>query len=247
MKTTYTFLDIAHPERALLSVGKKRLKFSDSEDVSHFAEIEIILNRISVHIETEKEWNLEDLKNTVKNLILNVVNIFGYLHGLAYEVEVSQVINCEKNVNYVFGVQTAAIAEISGKENQEEKFQKIQNCLVGKEGFYLSRALNDFTEAMKNPMDTAFHCRRAVESLRQIIKHRYPLEKNVKSQWEKLADLIGFSMKDIEELKLEAEAQRHGDHKSMSGNKRIEFMVKTWNILNTFFEKEAVFRSTKTQ
>ena len=100
----YIFQGIVLPERAQLSL-QFALGFEHlSSGVKATARVSILLNQAVVWVETEHDWNIFDLRNVVANIVQGHLQMVGYLKGLAYDFELTRVLNQERATDYVFGI-----------------------------------------------------------------------------------------------------------------------------------------------
>ena len=234
--STYILLGLVLPERAQVSMGPLNYSFIYPFDgTRHEAEVRILLNQITVYVHTDREWLLEDLRNTVVQIVRDLTNILGYIKGYGYDVEIRQVLHREKKINRVFGIDIPCIAERNEKLILKDEFLKILTNTQGDHGRYISRALDDLSQAMKNPADTPFHCFRALETLRQLCGYRYKIEGDI-NQWKRLSELTGFLKEDIEKLREFAFEARHGLPMPISDSERKIFFLKTWDIMDSFLK-----------
>jgi len=97
--TTFVFKGLVLPERAQISLGPYKAEITYPFDgTQHKAEVNIVLNHITIYIHSDRDWQLDDLKNVVVQIARDLVNIAGYIRGYGYDVEISQVLNREKNI-----------------------------------------------------------------------------------------------------------------------------------------------------
>ena len=93
----------------------------------------------------------------------------------------------------------------------------------------LRLAIADFRESIRNPDFTAFHCYRAIESLR----HEF-IGKDKKEQWEMLRNNLKVKEETIKTMKDSAVMQRHGAIGTAPWEKRKEQMYTAWLIISKF-------------
>src|ERR1700743_3706066 len=105
----YLFYGKVLPERAQISLNFS-LDFSHiSSGNTGRAEVRIILNQVSVVVHVKEKWDIFDLRNLVKNIVQSNLAMVGYLKGLAYDLEITRVLNPACGVDYVFGIDIPCI------------------------------------------------------------------------------------------------------------------------------------------
>src|SRR3990167_2991780 len=100
----YLFHGVVLPERAQLT-----LQFSIGFEhvvsgINAEARISIILNQVAVWVTSAHDWDIFDLRNVVRNLVQGHLAMVGYIKGYAYEFEISRILNIEKGIDQVFGI-----------------------------------------------------------------------------------------------------------------------------------------------
>ncbi len=233
----YILIGIVHPERAQISIGPFELKFFNPTTKNEgIIKLRILLNQITVYIYSSSEWDIFDLRNFVKQHVSDQLAIIGYLKGYAYDVEIKQILNEEKGINYVYGVDIPCIEERNQKKPLNECFNQIRILSYSESGVYIRHCFNDLSMAMRQPDDTAFYCFRALESLRQYCRIHFNIEKE-NDQWKKLGDLSGTNKDDISFIRGKAFPSRHGDFVRITDEDRRSMFLKTWDVVDAFIEK----------
>jgi len=249
--TTYIFKGIVLPERAQITLFPpiKLVVMNKATDKVKFeSQLSVNRNQITCWVDTNSECNLDellDLKNEVKAHISTILAIVGFINGCAYDIEITQVINKEKPIDYVYGIDIPCIRERNKNININDKLNSLLSKVSSSDisSIYLSRCFTDLIMAMKNPIDTGFYCYRAIESLRQYCKNKYNIgEDNKSAQWKKLRDITGYAEKsDFEDyIKVVTDFAypiRHGDIIHITDSQRIEIFMKTWDVVEAFLEK----------
>ena len=88
----YLFQGVVLPERAQVSMSFQ-VEFTRSRSgLPGAAKVSIILNQVAVWVETDRAWDIFDLRNVVKNLVQDELAILGYLKGYAYTFEITRVL-----------------------------------------------------------------------------------------------------------------------------------------------------------
>lgn len=234
---TYLFEGIVLPERAQLSLQFSVQFTHITSGITSKADVSVLLNQVVIWVDSQDEWDIFDLRNTVRNLLQNELAIIGYVEGYAYNLEVTRVINRTLGIDYVFGIDIPCIADRNKAIDKSRWLSLIRQKSSGREGILLHRCFNDLIMAMKSPEDTGFYCYRAIESLRQhcIMKFSLPPDDKTK-QWEKLRNIAGCDKSTILDIKSAADAVRHGDISSLTSQDREALFTKTWNIVDGYIK-----------
>ena len=234
---TYIFEGIVLPERAQLTF-KKTIEFTHiSSSISGRADLSILLNKVCVWVDTQVEWDIFDLRNTVRYMVQNELSIIGYLYGYAYDLEIVRVLNRALNIDYVFGIDIGCIVERNSKINKEELMKVIRDKIQDDEGVFLHRCFSDLSMAIKVPEDTGFYCYRAIESLLQHCVAKFNLLSQGKpKQWQKLRDIAKCGKETILRIKNFADPTRHGNISLITSEERRELFIDTWNIVDEYLK-----------
>jgi hypothetical protein len=226
------------PERALLSTGMK-LEFSHSNTgYTGSAEVSIIQNQIIAYIKTQFKWNIYDLRNTVKTMLLNHIGMIGYLSGLAYEIEITRIVNNELGIDYVFGVDIPCLVERNKEKDLNAEIQRLQQLVIGEDGIFLHRSFTDLNLSMKHADDTAFYCYRAIESLRlHFVASNTFQNLNESDQWEKFRQYADVNKETIMHIKNCSDPLRHGGITHTSDDDRKKIFLDTWDIVDSYINK----------
>jgi hypothetical protein len=235
--TVYILKGIVLPERAQITIFPIKQIHIDkaTNEVKFETKLSINSNQITLWFHTNSEWELYELKNVIKIHISTILAIVGFINGCAYDIEITQVINEEKLIDHVYGIDIPCIWERNKNINFNDKlnglFSKISNS--GVNGIYLNRCFTDLIMAMKNPVDTGFYCYRAIESLREYCKNKFNIgKKNKEAQWKKLSEITGYiDLEDYIQVIMDfAYPVRHGDVIHITDSDRMEIFMKTWDV-----------------
>lgn len=162
--------------------------------------------------------------------------IVGFVKGFAYDCEITRILNRERGIDYVFGIDTPVISSRKADANLSEAVAVVRPHTGGQVGILVSRCLADLVSAMRNADDTGFYCYRALESLRHHCAARFDLEDaDKKSQWQKFREVSGSSEESIRVIKSSADPLRHGEVTAVSSEERAELLAATWDIVEGYF------------
>jgi hypothetical protein len=233
--TTYLFHGLVHPERAQISL-QCSLSFThitSGEEAT--ARVSVVLNQVAVWIETQVTWDVHDLRNVVKSIVSHELEIVGFVHGYAYDVEIRRVLNPELEVDHVYGIDIPCLTERSNGIDTVKRITEIRSKTLGTEGVYLHRCFADLASAMKHADDTGFYCYRAIESLRQhcILKFGFDPSKK-ETHWAKLRELAGCTEEILREIKTAADPIRHGDVTKLTSDQRKRLFLITWDVVDGY-------------
>jgi hypothetical protein len=231
----YLILGVVRPERAQIS-----LQFSIT--FSHFASgfegeatVSILRNQVAVWVKSEHEWDVDDLRNLVKNIVQDHLAIVGYLKGYAYDLELTRVLNQSRGIDNVFGIDIPCLAKRGESIDLRAAFPELSKRMEGPNGVYLNRCLTDLSLAMKHGDDTGFYCYRAIESLRLHCAVLNGLIDAPKlTQWEKFREVSGADEETLCFIKLAADQPRHGNISVVKDEDRVNLFTKTWDIVDRY-------------
>jgi hypothetical protein len=230
----YIIKGIVHPERAQISLGPVEFEFlHPSTGHRARAALNIVLNQVTVLVRSDVEWDIFDLRNVAKQLVADHLSLVGYIKGYAYEVEIRQILNTEKKIDYVYGIDIPCIGERNKEKDINIEVSKIMARCSGESGVFVRRCLNDLIMAMKHPDDTAFYCFRGLESLRHYCRVRFNIDSEA-DQWKKLGELTRSGKDDIEFIREKAFPTRHGDVVGITSDERAKMFLKTWDVVDAF-------------
>jgi hypothetical protein len=230
----YYFSGIVLPERAHITL-EKNLGFRHFHSgQTGIARVSILLNQIAIWVETETPWEIFDLRNTVKTIIRSQLSIFAYLNGLAYDFEITRIINQQMNVNTVFGIDVPCISQ----RNFNLELESVSKLTIGKHGIFIMRCFADLAAAIKYDNDTAFYCYRAIESIRNHYAATEGMnENNENAIWGSFREFLGCSKDIIMNIKNEADPLRHGKNGIKLEMSREKILTTTWMIVDLYTEK----------
>lgn len=232
---TYLIEGTVLPERA-------RIDHQFGEEFTHIGTgttgtmtVSILCNKVMVWLETPTEWDILDLRNLVKYVLLNELAIVGFLQGYTYELDVSRVCNRERGIDFVFGIDVPCIGLRNQNMDKASMHNLIREKSIGEAGVFIHRCFQDLTMAMKSAEDTGFYCYRALEALRQhcIAKFKLPAEKKGE-QWKKLREIAKCDEATTREIEAAAAHTRHGGVTPITDAERQKLFLNTWNVVEGY-------------
>jgi hypothetical protein len=231
------FLDgIVQPERAQIPDHRISVKFRHAaSSVDAKADVRILLNQVAVWVETDIEWNPLDLRNAIRYLVQLEMDMVGYAVGHAYDVEIRRAICPEIGLDQVFGIDVPCISALHRGVDLNARIAAMRPKLQGESGVFIHRCLRDLITAMKEPDDVAFHCYRAIESLRQhCIVTRSLDPKDKATQWHTLRQIAGCDESATRLLETAARAPRHGEPDVIPETDAVKLLTTTWAIADSY-------------
>lgn len=230
----YLFCGVVRPERAALTL-QFQIRFSHSLCADNTAKVEILLNQIAVWIQSPHAWNVYDLRNVVTNIVRGELSVIGYLEGHAYDFEITRVLSPERQIDFVFGVDTSCISQRARSITNVEMAAKIRDRSTGPYGMFLRRCFVDLVSSMKDADDTGFYCYRAIESLRHHCAALNGLRDAGKpAQWEKLREVSGADEPTLRAVMDAAAGLRHGEGTHCTSEERQHLLTTTWTVVDGY-------------
>ena len=225
----YIFTGRVYPERAALTLPEVRGEVvAEDVDFKGVIKASVLVSQINIELESDSKHSVTDLKNTVEAFVHTMVDVYGYLKGYSYSVEISSVYIPETGYTEVFGVDVVKITQ--DEKNRPLNYNDTIQLALKTPILYM--ILKDLRDAIKRPYDTFFHCRRATET---IAKH-FTKSGNKEKGWKDTIKTLSLNENDVKEIKTAGGDQRHGVYESVSGEKRVDIMMKTWRVIDKFIE-----------
>lgn len=225
----YIFTGKVYPERAVLTLPSVKGQVgADDADFVGTISASIISSQVNVELDTDSKYSATDLKNTVEMFVHSMVDVFGYLKGYSYSVEIISVYIPESGYTEVFGIDVVRITE----DEKSRPLNYDETLLLALKNPSLYMVLKDLRDAIKRPLDTFFHCRRATETIAKYFTKTSNLEKG----WKKTISTLSLNEADVTFIRGMGGDQRHGKYKSEKGQDRVETMLKTWKVVDKFIE-----------
>ncbi|WP_396328913.1 hypothetical protein [Burkholderia anthina] len=231
----YLFHGVVLPERAQLNLHFSVRCMHLHSGVEVRATVSIVLNQVVVWVETDKEWDIFDLRNAVSSLVQHHLSMLAFLLGHAYEFSITRVLNRSRNVDWVFGIDTPLVLDEHPVDDVGAELLLLRNKTTGPNGVYLNRCFGDLTAALKFPDDTPFYCYRALESLRHHAAAVHGLRASSSAdQWAKFREVANCEKAAIMTIKDAADGLRHGDPLQFENVDRAEVIRATWRIVRAY-------------
>ena len=232
----YHLQGVIHPRRAQIREHPFGAKFKHVA-TGHSASLsaQVLMNELSVWVESEDEWDVFDLKNVVRYNTQTELAFISYLTGCAYSVEIVRIICREKRIDLVYGIDVPCIAARTRKLEFEAALAQLKQISVGESGVYVQRSMNDLLLAMQHPEDTAFFCYRAIEALKNHAMSLQPdSPKSGAEQWKQFREMARCDRADIDFIKNEADPVRHSNELIATREDRETLFARTWDIVGGY-------------
>jgi len=225
----YIFVGKVYPERANVTLPeiKGEVK-ADDIDFKGMIKVSIIVSQVNIELDSDSKVSITDLKNTVEMFAHTMVDTYGYLKGYSYSLEITSVYIPETEYFEVFGVDVVRITQ--DEKNRPLNYKDTLKLALKYPKLYM--VLKDLRDAIKKPLDTFFHCRRATET----IMNYFMKSNNKVKGWEDTIKVLVLNRNEVDEIKKAAGDQRHGTYESVAGEKRVDIMMKTWKVVDKFVE-----------
>ena len=222
----YQFTGRIHPERANVNLSAQKLGVG-IPSLGWKGTVTVFVGASQIFVTFEGEppvTNIPTLRNSAQNLAQDFANAFCYEFGYAYTAEITGLVSDESEYQ-VFGVDYGAIAE-----TEQQRALPLDKRLLALvlTSFPLGRAISDLRSAILEPRDTAFHCQRAIESLR----HHFTGER--REQWERLREALNVTEETLRSIEEAGRAQRHGEVAEMTAADRDTAVLLAWRVIDRF-------------
>jgi hypothetical protein len=169
--------------------------------------VSISYSIISVTVgEVDAIVDLQTLKNSIANIVSALVDVIGYQNGCGYEIEIDQAID-ELGIQTIFGVRCI---HDSPEDARKLQFEVLRDIPL--QNVFLRKALEDIRKAMRCPNDTAFHCFRVCEDIRQYFVEKFSIKKEDKNDsWKKMRNQLNIGDEWLRPLVAASKSLRHGE------------------------------------
>lgn len=230
----YIFTGKVLPERVDFLLTSPPIEVTT--DTGQKFKILISIQKSQIFLEINSENVIDDiltLRNGIVDFVRQYTDIYGYLHGYAYDLEITSLV-LPNNEHIVFGVSIDGL-EKDTQNRPMQDFQKILEIGQNPDNLALRLALMDLNLSIKYPKDTGVFCYRAIESIMQFFNEGNPEDANArKKAWATLSTNLRISQAWTDFVKEFALNPRHGSPKLLTGKNRIDIMMHTWQVVDRF-------------
>lgn len=212
--------------------------------LSFDASIRIVASRIEVSVSTVSGGNHSSVGNYVDRLVRVLLDAYGYIQGGSYDVYISHYIdhraldsgnwvrpftvgslNLPQDVGVTFD-NLLRIVMLEPSDRHDER--RVRS--VGQ----LTQALGDIRESIRNPHDTALHCFRAIENIRQCYVEPGDASGDAKPSWKRMRTQLRIERSWIDDIAAARHPQAHGDSRMLSGEQREDFVKRVRVVIARF-------------
>lgn len=213
--------------------------------LSFDASIRIVASRIEVSVTTVSGGNHSSVGNYVDRLVRVLLDAYGYIQGSSYDVYISHYIDhrtldsgnwvrpftvgsldLPEDVGGVTFDNLLRIVMVEPSDRHDER--RVQS--VGQ----LTQALGDIRESIRNPHDTALHCFRAIENIRQCYVEPGDVSGDAKPSWKRMRTQLRIERSWIDDIAAARHPQAHGDSRMLSGEQREDFVKRVRVLVGRF-------------
>ena len=250
MTYTYMFSGRVHPERAYVTLSPIRCtietRMADSVLLLN-AHIKIDNAQVLVVATTEERVdNLETVRNSVESAVRGAVDAFSFVEGRGYDVEITSVIDSTGEQWTVFGVEVGVLQ--ASKRDRPVTYGQLYALMTDPKqirdepaSFRLMQlriALGDLREAVRSPNLSAFFCFRAIECIRQCYVDFANEDENAarRDSWERMRSELCIGRSWFSPIERFALGERHGKIEPMSGDERVDVLLRTWSVVDRFIQ-----------
>lgn len=201
---------------------------SGGAGVAFHAVMSIAFSQISVLVTTKgEEDDVPTLRNMVENVVRMHVDAMGYLWGRGYDVEITS-LTYQGGKHVVFGV---------GVDVLDQMKREVRPTLADLFALFstdtrLAQIFADLRESIRAGTDTAFHCYRAIEDIRQTFVKAETEDRSV--SWQRLREALRVDRSWIDPIESIAVKQRHGVPVFQTGPEREDAWKRTWRLVDRY-------------
>jgi hypothetical protein len=166
---------------------------------------------------------------TIRNFVLEVVqleiDLFGYLEGSAYSVELNAVAEGEHTSTFI-GVHIEQLFQ--DRDNRPIPFSPLIDLAMGDSA--LQHAVADFRQAIQIPRDTTFYCYRVIESIR----HAFQTDDDPAPAWTRMRESLRLDVDSLQEAARAARGRRHGRPQEVTGEERVRAIAYAQSVIDRY-------------
>lgn len=235
----YTFIGTIHPNRAIIENHKFKVKISyrtaENEAESFKVDVRILMNQLLVYVEGNDVFDPFTMRNMVQGVVEDDLAKVAFITGHSYRAEVMRVINDSREWDEVYGINNTLIQYYFPIKDYVKSLERIRSHSSGENGYFISNALSNMSDALKRINDSSFHCNRALECLRNHNSLR--MGKKKEKDWDSFKAVLGLEEDFIKEKvgKLQSNS-RHGHHEPLSEQQYNECIKATWDIFYKYLD-----------
>lgn len=217
------------PERVDYNINLPVLNLVEPQFGYNF-DIAVSIQRSQISVDITSKTEITDI-NTLRNIVRDFIRLhtdsFGYLHGYAYEIEITSFSGRNNIPHKIYGVQ---IDEIEDDYPNRPISEDVDVAKLMYEGANneLRISLNDLRLAIQHPGDTGVFCFRAIESLMQYFGSKND------ATWNQFRSTLNVSRSFLKPIEDKSWSRRHGKPVPITHSERVDIMKRTWKVVDRF-------------
>ena len=238
------FIGVVSPASPIVQLKKENAVLA-YRDVPGFIKISYNVDEgaITAEAEYDSDYLCSDFSDigTLTGVVLDAVqfelNIVNLVNGTKFRAEI-----LEYNAGdgwYPPNPFIPAIRERENESTREEKTARLYALMSADNlvaQIYLNQIVSDLNLAIRYPIDTAFYCFRAVETMARYFCESMSSKKIAPKHINAMLKNLKASRDDFELLKKYADSVRHGNVVPISSALRATFFDAGWKFLDAFIE-----------
>lgn len=192
--------------------------------------ISVSIQRSQISVDVSSKTEITDF-NTLRNLVRDFIRLhtdaYGYLHGYAYEIEITSFSGRNNTPHIIYGVQINEL-ESDYQNRPIPDYKDVAKLMYEGANNELRIALNDLRLAIQHPNDTGVFCFRAIESLMQYFGPKND------GTWNQFRNTLNISRDFLKPIEDKSWSPRHGKPVLITHLERVDIMKRTWKIVDRF-------------
>lgn len=229
----YNFFGKVFPERA--QVGKLNSNFyinAPAAGLRGKVDLSIDISQIIARFTSStRVKNPYTLRNYVEDVIRLQIDIYSYLFGCGFDIEITSLTTSFDDSYIIFGV-NVGIPDIC-RNKRPLGVNEILSLCDDKTSEYIRRSLSDLRQAHRNVRDAGFFCYRSIESLKRYFVDISP-NLNDKDSWELFRRELEITRSELMEIKNFSDPVRHGGDQYISAEEYLKMLEFTRVAIDKF-------------
>lgn len=235
----YALNGTVRPPRAQITVDPFSVVAVDDDTGYTDFTFSIANNEIACWAQSQFEWNIDRLKNVVRHILEAKFSMFGFVFGNGYEIEIDAVLTPNLDTHRVYGIDVAALRHQGSLDEAYAEVDRLGKIVQQEFGALVTRSLIDFSSALKDPIDAAFYCYRAIEGLCNHNAFRLGMDERSKkaSKWEEFRKIVNVDRDLIDQIKADADPLRHNSVGTFTHTVNEHQLKIAKNIMSAYFKR----------
>lgn len=225
--TDYIFCGVVYPTAVEFSLERPLVLDVRSEGREIHFRISLVRNRFVVTVKADSH-DLWALKNTVIAVVRTLVDAKGFLDAIGWDVLLESVTKPDGGMVLFHG----GIPELH-KIRHERLISPKEVLELALRFPNLRRALESLREAVRVPLDRAFHCFRALECIRLHYYDKVDGDDRAPS-WRRMSEALYVRESWVADIREWAKKQRHGETLDLRGPQSVAALKRTYAVVDRF-------------